>query len=1754
MVPDPNNPTNYSDTVAAVANQDFHNVICYFMDSDIHTTFVSSSPTTLDSSIQAIATDSSDNAAFYKKMQVPYVVSSLGRSTLAEGKQCNAVRAELQLKDIPSNSPIYKRHSDAFYRYRWMQKFPGVQAYLDDQANTDYASAMAKAADAMKVNVTNVSKGVNGQDPEEAAKNLQAALDDIDSLCQWATSQKLFYAFNLYYWGVTYYLPQLYAQTANGAVSASVSRTLKKLTTILGVLEGNKQNPNGNSFQQAFNGVIQVFQMQAIIPQFVDADGNSKDIDDISQQVLQQFYEQNIGSSDPDLVKEAQIAQQLASNSATRKSFMANLATSMRMAGSLGSWAAVVQSFKDFNQRSGWYQKLTNAADVMATFMRVTCAALLVLPMIGKLGGGWSAMSTSQKVAWTTSCAALAVTFFIKGVQGALRLAYFWHDLGGFADKLKAFFGFKSVLNELPKTAEATSNTFARWFLRTGKEAMELEADQVTVGMKIFGRSAGEFLTNCVGSILAGVNIVLSIIDAVKSDDPLEKAMDSMMIISSGLQLLAIGAGWLVSAGIVVEEGAMAVLSTVAACLGPLAVVFAVAGLVIMIVMMCLHKDPPNPIQDFVDKNASPAGLKMDHDTSIDYFNVVPASDSATSLNGISFAATVNATTDVLQLGNLAQTGGSNYLIVAGKSVTYLPDTCWNVNTNSAGQTTVFTYAVDAQGKSVALCLAELTDGSVQVVPPASKTTTDSSGKVIPVDPKEYAAQVARQQWSFTALSDATTEKRTTGSDTETYTTSGTYSISRDGKVLYMVSQTDGSIGFQLSSSAPASSTSSWTLTLQTMGPSNFSYIQSSWLLTTASTDENDDIVFSGTTSLPLQWSISPSLPSFFTLVGSGAGQGTISQVAGTKPTVMRATDYTVTASIVIEGRTFSKNSLVTITVQDTSVPPVSSAALNGDQAAVNGADSSGAEMANGSNLRLSLNANPTLSFPNPDLSMSLDLSDIPQPIIDAGKKVIEQAPALFKWNQKDIMGFNQHYTAAVAISKMQNSIDGNWDKGLFVSHPAFIDIYFPNRAAAPPNGQNDPCDYHGAAQAFVCQAIYNGDGQAQKFCNWNATQNTVDDLNNKLWQNNTQRFVEWLQWSGSNSTTGGLCALGDYVSSITNSDWIAFKAAEQASGEWINPGPDYELYFHFLKLTALGASSAQLQDIYATLTAPGKIDGSAIQDVTPSNWTKYTGYLQSGPIAYGQLGVQNLNEVTWIPTFRGPPVSVHCDTDFLNHAGYWQSPPSGCCFAAGTGIVMGDGHTVVPIDNIQSGDMVLSTNGEGSNSHRQAVFVSKPRRDGRALYESKDAKGVCFTATHPVHRGFDSRGCQILGFVDVSGALRVNPLWAAYPLEQLSPTEVSQMAAGEAEETLFDLVLDVPSAGATGGGAPTFVVQSPAGDRITVCSEAPELAVLPTTTAFVLGFMRSLGQCKDLQRFFPEGLQAGVLDYYARIRRLRGASATAAAGRDALATTIDDDRMTTAVSILSSGNLPPQVLADASESIIAAMGLGLQSHLDLGWQYISDENTRATGPSRSMLSAHFLQLSQPAVIGLPTLVQQEHVALVEAIRGLLSKTDTKLSVSISSSSTLAAGEPEKHTMNVQSLGPYLYHLGTSELVPLPDNLPGARKSGVVYTLKMALDSQLVLQAHGTLEDEVEARWPLHLASLSTSSDAGLKAHWSDLQHWHVGWISVTSAHVGEEQLVRRREWFGTGGADAVLSPIERYGGLLGTAVGDDIAKAVMGV
>lgn len=211
---------------------------------------------------------------------------------------------------------------------------------------------------------------------------------------------------------------------------------------------------------------------------------------------------------------------------------------------------------------------------------------------------------------------------------------------------------------------------------------MEITGDAVSGSMKIFGRSAGEFLTNVVGCLLAAIDLVLTALDLAGASDPLQIAMDSLMIVSTSLQLLTIGANWLVSAGSFLAEGAVVVLESVAAFAGPFAIVFAVAGLIVMIVMMTLKKDPPNPIQDFIDKHAKNLGLKMDHETDIDYFNVVPPDSSASSLNGISFST--GSGSIYLALGEQSKESSDRFVVDVSRKLTYGPDTCWCITTNSA--------------------------------------------------------------------------------------------------------------------------------------------------------------------------------------------------------------------------------------------------------------------------------------------------------------------------------------------------------------------------------------------------------------------------------------------------------------------------------------------------------------------------------------------------------------------------------------------------------------------------------------------------------------------------------------------------------------------------------------------------------------------------------------------------------------------------------------------------------------------------------------------------------------------------------------------------------------------------------------------------------------------------------------------------------------------------------------------------------------
>ncbi|KXG47507.1 uncharacterized protein PGRI_013770 [Penicillium griseofulvum] len=1711
MEDDPSSPTGYTDVVSQAANSDFNDIVTFYMDPQIRTTFVQAAPITLsDPTVLAIATDSPDNSSFYTQLQMPYVTASLSRSTLDQAKQCNGLRAEAQLQGIPAESPVYQRHSDALYRHRFLLNFPTLQQYLDDQANTDYTADMLAAAVYMKTQIAQAANGMGDSgDPTTAAQNLKNAQADIDSLCAWATDQKLWWAFNLYYWCTQYYLPNLYAQITNGTLSGTVCRTMKALSGTFGMLEGSAQNPNGKSFQEAFNDVVRVYQMISIIPQFVDVNGNSEEFDSILKAMLEQFHEDNSNSLDPNIMQEAENAEMLAANDALRGEFFQSLKTAMVSNGALGSWAGVVQQWGYLNQMSPWYQKLVGAAGVAATFLRSVCGLLLISSMV--LGGGWKQMSPEQKAAWIASAAGVALTFAIKAIQGAIRVTIFWEDIGSYADCLKAFFGFDS-----------TESEFAQWFVRMGPETMQITEDAITVPMKIFGRSAGEFLTNAVGTILAGVNVVLSIIDAVKSNDPVQKSMDSMMIISSGLQILATAAGWLVSAEIVTGEAAVTICDSVAACAGPAAIIFAAIGLVIMIVMMFLHKDPPNPVQDFVDN--LPAGLKMEYDTDIDYFNIVPPDSSSTSLNGVSFE---HLSLDwghnpCLQLGSENASIPDQFAIQAASAVTYLPDTCWSICTDYQGNTRVFTYALDAKQNNVTVCLTQASDGSLLAAPPPAMTTVDGSGNTVPVDPTLYAKELATQQWSFTCQSTPTTVNRSINGKDVPYTVSAEFEISQGGQYLYA----DESYQTGNTTIGLRSIPDTWILTLRPEGPSPFTYVQPNWTLTTQSTDESNYVLFSGPTSLPLEWAVTPALPAFLQLGESTTDGGTISQVSGISPTVMSATTYTVTASITIIEKIYQQTSTFSITVTDQITPPSTPVpkATQGRSITI----SDGVPGNESTHPPPSTAMGPVAG----QAAQRAPAKENSDGIETAYERMMANAPPFFKWYQTPAVPLSQHYTASAAISKMQNSLTGWWRGGNFES------LYFTNPSAGPSIQPGDPCDYHDAANAYVAQAISNGDGYAKPYCNWSATQETIDTFNTALWDCNIDRYIEWLQWSGSASVTGGLCTCDQYISSIKSADWLSEKAAEQADGLW--PDQSMEMFFHFLKLAALGATEDQISDIYTAITvrtAPSQtvLDPSGFSDITPSTWQSYRSYLESGNIQVSQLNVSNLGESRiWYEDEDPVPVTMtsYADTGFLRDTGYYQAPPSGCCLRSTSQVLMEDGRTLKPIAAVKPGDCVWSVTANSARQAPQVAFISQPTRNRRNLYAYSYMPDVLFTDTHPLYLGIDEHGFTLIGFVDVQKALSVNPLWASFTIESVSRDELIMVSPDQNDETLFDLVFDQSTdcLASPPCSLPTYTVRSNNGQELRVCSEAPDPAMLLPMTAFVLAVAKELGASSDTLGFFPDGLAAGVLDYSARIRRHRSVCANAIVTESDAELNKESLGMSTAVAVLSDSQLSPQVVADSMEALIMSLGLSMQIAADNGWQQISPALNTHTAPHLySVVSTHFLQLTQPALLTRSAQLPRAYHQVLPLLRKSLLDPSATVDVQVCQ----ADHAPTRRRAQIHRLGPHLFQLRADITMTEQEAQPTDQS----YTVTLTIGSDIILTATGSLTPDADARWPVYLTQLNGASQEMLQ----DVGTWHVGSLMVTSGTVTREHLNIAETWGLVDDRDD------------GHAVGRDIVASVIG-
>lgn len=614
----------------------------------------------------------------------------------------------------------------------------------------------------------------------------------------------------------------------------------------------------------------------------------------------------------------------------------------------------------------------------------------------------------------------------------------------------------------------------------------------------------------------------------------------------------------------------------------------------------------------------------------------------------------------------------------------------------------------------------------------------------------------------------------------------------------------------------------------------------------------------------------------------------------------------------------------------------------------------------------------------------------------------------------------------------------------------------------------------------------------------------------------------------------------------------MAYKKATQATGGW--PNQSFEMYFHFLKLYCLGATQDQITEIYNNITGPNCLLAGGFSDITPSTWTKYTGYILSGPISYSQLGIQNLNR-TGTCTMPGVDngdatyITMHADTSFLQQTGYWQSPPSGCCFPADTQIVLADEKTSTAISTIVPGTKVLSSTRDDPLAVATVKALSKPRRDDRALYSFLDGcQDVKFTATHPIFLRYDEQnGLPVLGFVNVAEALSVNPLWAAFNLETIPATlllqDVGSSPSGGTtgqDELLYDLVLEVTASRNNTSNVATFVASQAGSDkRLVVCSEAPDLTALPAMTRFVLALLQTIGSRPDTARVFADGLRCGNLDYLERIQKYRNAAASDIShqssqfGRDI--------NLDAALSVIGGSMNDAQAVMDASEAVVGSLGLGLQCHLDNGWQF-SSLVSDATQPNSFVLSTHTITLAQASLLSLPTSLKQSATENIRSLSQKLLKT-TNVQASFSLVGSGQRLEPASSQVACRSVGSHLHRVHSVQSCHFTESEESKLPWSQHYKLVMSMeDDNTVLVAEGCVMPDVAAMWPLRIEKLAQGGVV------DGLVNWHVGWISVTGAVVLTSVLDTIDDWTSN---DDEMGRIDLYAEILGAKVGEDILQTI---
>jgi hypothetical protein len=454
--------------------------------------------------------------------------------------------------------------------------------------------------------------------------------------------------------------------------------------------------------------------------------------------------------------------------------------------------------------------------------------------------------------------------------------------------------------------------------------------------------------------------------------------------------------------------------------------------------------------------------------------------------------------------------------------------------------------------------------------------------------------------------------------------------------------------------------------------------------------------------------------------------------------------------------------------------------------------------------------------------------------------------------------------TRGLLTVHVKRATPGNYSQ-LIGTGPAFRAIFFPGTGESPYESQITPLTgldsafFASMAIAMVCQEIHQVTSRLRPQMMDGEIASALRDLNSGLRQN-SYRLYAFMAGVADSPIRAALATFGDeparaqarahYLAGISSPTWVNDKMVQDASHNW--PDRDWELFHHWIKLTALGASVSEINQAIATAIGLGLPVPASLR---PGAW-----HLQSpwfGPDIGGGDAADAASPILATRCHAVPgsayPSCMAEDNAFEFTANSqpgnrYRRPPSGSCLAPGTRVVMADG-SLRPIERIGPGDVVATPDGG-----KPVVLRSAPLRGGRTL-ERFTGTRIVFAASQPflVHGGPDpaaatyaaadpaalARSVPTLSQFGIS-SLRapVRPVLTRYTPDGGVPYPAPPVTGDpdRQPELLYDLYLEVGADGRSEFYAGDDSVQ------VLVSSEAPRFEAAPGTAEVVLHVLEHAG------------------------------------------------------------------------------------------------------------------------------------------------------------------------------------------------------------------------------------------------------------------------------------------------------------------------